>query len=69
MRIDSDKRLLLQRPGEVMGLFAYGHPFLYGKGRTMLVIHTELCHRTGLCIEWHRTSKLNALKCAGSARR
>ena len=61
LRIGSDKRLLRQRPGEVMGLFAYGHPFLDGNGRTMLVVHTELCHRAGFCIEWHRTSKSDYL--------
>ena len=61
LRIGSDKRLLRQRHGEVMGLFAYGHPFLDGNGRTMLVVHTELCHRAGFCIEWHRTSKSNYL--------
>jgi len=61
LRIGSDKHLLRKRPGEVMGLFAYGHPFLDGNGRTMLVIHTELCHRAGFCIEWHRTSKSDYL--------
>ncbi|MBB3193452.1 Fic/DOC family protein [Roseateles terrae] len=57
LRIGNDRRLMRQRPGEVTGLFAYGHPFLDGNGRTMLVVHTELCHRAGFCIEWHRTSK------------
>lgn len=57
LRIGRDKHRLRQRPGEVMGLFAYGHPFLDGNGRTMLVVHTELCHRAGFCIEWHRTNK------------
>lgn len=61
LRMGSDKRLLRQRPGEVMGLFAFGHPFLDGNGRTMLVVHTELCHRAGFCIEWHRTSKSDYL--------
>lgn len=61
LRIGSDKRLLRQRPGEVMGLFAYGHPFLDGNGRTMLVVHSELCHRAGFCIEWHRTKKSDYL--------
>lgn len=61
LRIGSDKAQLRQRPGEVMGLFAYGHPFLDGNGRTMLVVHTELCHRADFCIEWHRTSKSDYL--------
>ncbi|RTL32500.1 MAG: cell filamentation protein Fic [Burkholderiales bacterium] len=61
LRIAADKRQLRQRPGEVMGLFAYGHPFLDGNGRTMLVVHSELCHRAGFCIEWHRTKKADYL--------
>ena len=61
LRIARDKRQLRQRPGEVMGLFAYGHPFLDGNGRTMLVVHSELCHRAGFSIEWHRTRKTDCL--------
>lgn len=48
LRIGQDKAALRQRPGEVMGWFAYGHPFLDGNGRTMLIIHSELCHRCRL---------------------
>jgi cell filamentation protein len=62
LRIGSDKAKMRQSPGEVMGLFAYGHPFLDGNGRTMLVIHGELCHRAGFSIEWHRTSKTEYLQ-------
>lgn len=61
LRLGQDKRKLREHPGEVMGLFAYGHPFLDGNGRTMLVVHTELCHRAGFAIEWHRTSKADYL--------
>lgn len=61
LRIGQDKVALRQRPGEVMGWFAYGHPFLDGNGRTMLIIHSELCHRAGFCIEWHRTQKAGYL--------
>ena len=61
LRIGQDKAALRQRPGEVMGLFAYGHPFLDGNGRTMLVLHSELCHRAGFCIEWQRTRKTDYL--------
>lgn len=61
LRIARDKRQMRQRPGEVMGLFAYGHPFLDGNGGTMLVVHSELCHRAGFCIEWHRTTKMDYL--------
>ena len=48
--------------GEIMGLFAYGHPFLDGNGRTMLVIHTELCDRAGFAIDWHRIGKYSYLQ-------
>lgn len=61
LRIARDPGSLRQRPGEVMGLFAYGHPFLDGNGRTMLVVHSELCHRAGFCVEWHRTHKTDYL--------
>jgi fido (protein-threonine AMPylation protein) len=27
-----------ERPGEVMGYFAHGHPFLDGNGRTIMVV-------------------------------
>ena len=62
LRIARDKRQFRQRSGEVMGLFAYGHPFLDGNGRTMLVVHSELCHRAGFSIEWHRTRKTDCLE-------
>lgn len=52
-----DKNLILTKPGFIMGLFAYGHPFLDGNGRTMLIIHSELCFRAGISIDWMRTSK------------
>ncbi len=61
LRIANDRQQLRQRLGEVMGLFAYGHPFLDGNGRTMLIVHSELCHRAGFCIEWHRTRKADYL--------
>lgn len=45
------------RPGFIMGLFAYGHPFLDGNGRTMLLVHSELCFRAGTSVDWTRTQK------------
>ena len=44
-------------PGMVMGAFAWGHPFLDGNGRTMLLIHAELCHRAGFAINWNASRK------------
>ncbi len=51
------RALVAARPGHVMGLFAYGHPFLDGNGRTMLLVHSELCFRADISIDWHRTGK------------
>ncbi|MBC7603020.1 MAG: Fic family protein [Ramlibacter sp.] len=51
------KGQIANRPGFVMGLFAYGHPCLDGNGRTMLVVHAELCFRAGISIDWTQTSK------------
>ncbi len=61
LRIGQDPEMMRKRPGEVMGFFAYGHPFLDGNGRTMLIIHSELCHRAGFYIEWQRTNKSDYL--------
>lgn len=52
---------MVNKPGEVMGLFAYGHPFLDGNGRTMLLVHFELCHRAGFSIAWAKTEKTQYL--------
>jgi cell filamentation protein len=54
-----------RRPGRVMGLFAYGHPFLDGNGRTMLMVHADLCRRAGFSIDWTRTDKTAYLKALG----
>lgn len=52
-----DKTQMRTRPGFIMGLFAYGHPFLDGNGRTMLLVHAELCFRAGMSVDWSRTRK------------
>ncbi len=52
-----DQEMMANKPGEVMGLLAYGHPFLEGNGRTMLLVHIEMCHRAGFSIAWHKTDK------------
>ena len=59
-----EQQKMATRPGHIMGLFAYGHPFLDGNGRTMLVVHAELCFRASMSIDWASTEKtayLNAL--------
>ena len=52
-----DKNLMIKNPGFVMGLFAYWHPFLDGNGRTMLLVHSELCFRANFSINWIATGK------------
>jgi cell filamentation protein len=61
LSLGQDTAMMAKKPGEVMGLFAYGHPFLDGNGRTMLPVHIELCHRAGFSIAWHKTNKLEYL--------
>lgn len=57
LRLGQDASKMRMRPGEVMGLFAYGHPFLDGNGRTMLLVHAQLCQRAGFSILWQNTRK------------
>jgi cell filamentation protein len=52
-----DKKQMRNRPGFIMGLFAYGHPFLDGNGRTMLLIHAEMCFRANMSVNWLLTDK------------
>lgn len=61
LRMGQDIQLMNKKPGEVMGLFAYGHPFLDGNGRTMLLVHMELAYRAGFSIAWAKTSKSDYL--------
>ena len=57
LRLGRNVKTMRARPGEVMGLFAFGHPFLDGNGRTMLLVHAELCQRAGFSVVWQRTNK------------
>ncbi|MDA9537745.1 cell filamentation protein Fic [Bradyrhizobium sp. CCBAU 21362] len=52
-----DKAFMAEKPGEVMGYLAYGHPFLDGNGRTIMLIHAELARRAGFGIDWAATDK------------
>ena len=52
-----NKKQMAERPGFIMGMFAYSHPFLDGNGRTMLLVHAELCFRANLSIDWISTDK------------
>jgi cell filamentation protein len=57
LELGNDSAEMTKRPGEIMGLFAWGHPFLDGNGRTMVVVHTELMARAGLMVDWTRSPK------------
>lgn len=61
LKMGQDKTIMAGRPGEVMGYLAYGHPFLDGNGRTLIVVHTELAQRAGVSIDWAATSKSDYL--------
>jgi len=53
-----------RHPGQVFGELAYAHPFLDGNGRTILLVHMELCARAGFHLAWEATTRdafLNAL--------
>jgi len=57
-----DKEFMAAKPGEVMGYLAYGHPFLDGNGRTIMVIHSVLAQRAGFSIDWAKTDKTDYLR-------
>ena len=61
LKIGSDRSRMAEKPGEVLGYLAYGHPFLDGNGRTIMVIHAELAQRAGISIEWAATTKIEYL--------
>ncbi len=62
LSMGNDRRTMSKTPGKVMGAFAWGHPFLDGNGRTMLLVHAELCHRAGISIDWPATRKHDYLR-------
>jgi cell filamentation protein len=56
-----DKAFMAAKPGEIMGYLAYGHPFLDGNGRTIMVVHGVLAQRAGFSVDWAATSKSDYL--------
>lgn len=57
LKLASDKARMKDKAGTVMGLLAFAHPFLDGNGRTILLVHMELCFRAGFSIAWAATRK------------
>jgi cell filamentation protein len=56
-----DKEFIKGKPGVVMGYLAYGHPFLDGNGRTIMVVHGVMAQRAGISIDWAATDKADYL--------
>jgi len=57
LRVGQDRSLMVTKTGEVMGCLAYGHPFLDGNGRAIMVVHTELSERAGVSVNWSAANK------------
>jgi cell filamentation protein len=57
LKLGNDPTTMREKPGEVMGYLAHGHPFLDGNGRTIMVIHAVLAQRAGFSIDWAATDK------------
>ena len=57
-----DKKFMAEKPGEIMGYLAHGHPFLDGNGRTIMVVHGVLAQRAGFSIDWAATEKSDYLE-------
>jgi cell filamentation protein len=50
-----------EKPGVIMGYLAYGHPFLDGNGRTIIVVHGVMAQRAAISIDWAATDKAGYL--------
>lgn len=61
LNLGSEPATMTARPGEVMGYLAFGHPFLDGNGRTIMVVHAVLADRAGFSLDWTATSKADYL--------
>ena len=57
LRLGQINEKMVSLPGSIMGLFAYGHPFLDGNGRVMQLVHSELCRRANFSIDWQAAMK------------
>lgn len=61
LHLGNDPGRMAARPGEVMGMLAYGHPFLDGNGRALMLTHAVLAERAGISINWAATDKADYL--------
>jgi cell filamentation protein, protein adenylyltransferase len=56
-----DREFMREKPGVVMGYLAYGHPFLDGNGRTIIVMHGVMAQCAAISIDWAATDKAGYL--------
>jgi len=56
-----DAKFMREKPGVIMGYFAYAHPFLDGNGRTIMVVHGVMAQRAGFSVDWATTEKAGYL--------
>jgi cell filamentation protein len=56
-----DRKFMREKPGVIMGYLAYGHPFLDGNGRTIIVVHGVMAQRAAISIDWAATDKAGYL--------
>ena len=57
LRKAQEKDYLRAHLGEIMGYFAFGHPFLDGNGRTIVTLFSALAQRAGFSVDWSATDK------------
>ena len=60
-RRGQDRQFMREKPGVIMGYLAYGHPFLDGNGRTIIVVHGVMAQRAAISIDWAATDKAGYL--------
>jgi cell filamentation protein len=61
LRLASKTEIMRSKAGTVMGYLAHSHPFLEGNGRTIMIVHQEMCRRAGFHTDWMETDQANYL--------
>lgn len=62
LQLGNNLQTMQKTPGQVLGELAHSHPFLDGNGRTIMTVHSELCRRANIAIDWIKTNKEDYLK-------
>lgn len=61
LRLGNDQAKMRANVGTVLAALAHSHPFLDGNGRTIMVVHAELCRRADIHIDWSQVKKQDYL--------